>query len=87
MTKSFDRDPASTILNLLYLALGEPFGLYVRTTSPRDTYMDLTRVKARSGDPKLGCLLIRLAVPPYDPECELWIVKGPAPTVTNLGDL
>lgn len=60
------------MLELLYLALGETYGLCVSSPEPKRLHSALILAKQRALDPDLNCLTIRWS--PSAPT-DIWIVK------------
>lgn len=62
-------------LEILYAALGETYGVVVATSNPALARQKLYQARAKSGDPDLAHLQIR--VNPMLPDRELFVVQGP----------
>lgn len=65
--------PNSQLLNLWYLALGEPVGLSLTCPSPNHAKTVLYSARSKARDPLLTQLSIRTS--PTSPHTEIWIVR------------
>lgn len=64
-------------LEFLYQAMATPYGVVLEVSDFKLAQQRLYKARRESGDPELGCLQIRRS--PYQPDNELWLVKGPPP--------
>lgn len=61
-------------LELLYQAAGTTLGIVISVSDFEKARQKLYQAKVKAADPELNCLQFRRS--PFEPETELWIVKG-----------
>lgn len=67
-------NPNAKLSDLLYLALNEPLGLWLRTSNPHRLKYALYAARAQCGDPALDKLQVRTN--PANMVDELWVVNA-----------
>lgn len=67
-------NPNAKLSDLLYLALNEPLGLWLRTPNPHRLKYALYAARAQCGDPALDKLQVRTN--PANQFDELWLVNA-----------